>query len=385
LDRGNPPPPADEVASGDGTADGGHVEGSADAEHVDETADVEPPEPARRVRVWRVVLSLAISAGLLVGVLPQLADLGEVWATVRALSPAWIAALLAGAAWNIATYQFVMMAALPGLSMGRAFVAGQLSTALANTLPAGAIVGVGVTYSVLRSFGHGTQAIAIAATVTGVWNTFAKLALPIIALALLALTGEASAAMTTTALVGLGILVAAVVIGGVSLTRESLAHATGARAGAVVSTVRGWLRRDPVEDWGERFAGFQRRSAGVLRDRWFLLTAMTLLSHVSLYLMLLLSLRAVGVDAEQVSAVQALGVFAFVRLVTALPITPGGLGVVELGMAAALTAAGGAPAPVVAAVLLYRALTYALQVPLGAMSWAVWRRQTRGAASPVTQ
>jgi hypothetical protein len=58
----------------------------------------------------------------------------------------------------------------------------------------------------------------------------------------------------------------------VSLTRESLAHATGDRAGAVVSTVRGWLRRDPVDDWGERFAGFQRRSAGLLRDRWFLLT-----------------------------------------------------------------------------------------------------------------
>jgi putative heme transporter len=112
---------------------------------------------------------------------------------------------------------------------------------------------------------------------------------------------------------------------------------------------------------------------------------MTLLSHGSLYLMLLLSLRAVGVDADQVSAVQALGVFAFVRLVTALPITPGGLGVVEVGMAAALTVAGGAPARVVAAVLLYRALTYALQVPLGAMSWAVWRRQTRGAASPATQ
>jgi putative heme transporter len=362
LDRGNPPPTASQVSSG------------APAEPA---GPAEPPEGARRVRVWRVVLSLAIAAGLLVGVLPQLADLGEVADTLRSLSPGWMVVLLAGAAWNIATYQFVMMAALPGLSMGRAFVAGQLSTALANTLPAGAIVGVGVTYTVLRSFGHGTSSIAIAATVTGVWNTFVKLGLPVVALALLAVTGGASAALTTTALVGLAILVGAVGLGALSLSRETFAHRTGDAAARAVTRVRRWIGRGPVEDWGPRFASFQRRSAGLLQARWLALTAVTVVSHLSLYAMLLLSLRAVGVDAAQVSAVEALGVFAFVRLVTALPITPGGLGVVELGMSAALTAAGGAPAPVVAGVLLYRALTYGLQVPLGVLSWVVWRRSAR--------
>jgi uncharacterized membrane protein YbhN (UPF0104 family) len=37
---------------------------------------------------------------------------------------------------------------------------------------------------------------------------------------------------------------------------------------------------------------------------------------------------------------------------------------------------------VVAAVLLFRALTYALQVPLGALSWVVWRRATAGGRLP---
>lgn len=325
--------------------------------------------------MWRVVGSLAIGVGLVVGVLPQFADLADVWVTVRELSLGWGVLLLVAAAWNIATYQFVMMSALPGLSMGRAFVAGQLSTAISNTVPAGAIVGIGVTYTVLRSFGHGTGSIAIAATVTGVWNTFVKLGLPIVALALLAITGEVNTPLVVTAVVGLAILVAAVVIGGLSLSREAAARRTGELAARVASRVRGWLRRAPVDDWGERLARFQRHSATVLRERWPLVTAATLVSHLSLYIVLMVALRAVGITPDEVSAIEALGAFAFVRIATALPITPGGLGVVELGMTAALTVAGGPRTEVVAAVLLYRALTYLFQVPLGAASWLVWRRQ----------
>jgi putative heme transporter len=368
MDRADPHEPGSDSDGSGHTLDRPATDGTATA-------------PERRINVWRVVVSLAVAAGLLVGVLPQLADLSEVWATLRALSPAWAVVLFALAAWNIATYQFVMMAALPGLSMGRAFVAGQLSTALANTLPAGAIVGIGVVYSVLRSFGHGTQAIAIAATVTGVWNTFVKLGLPVVALGLLALTGGANQALAITAAIGFAILVAAIAVGGLSLSNEGIALRTGELSARVVSRGRRLVGKDAVSGWGEKLAGFQRRSIGLLRDRWLLITLVTLVSHLSLYLLLLASLRAVGVDADQVSAIEALSAFAFVRLVTALPITPGGLGVVELGMAGALTLAGGPDAQVVAGVLLFRGLSYALQVPLGVISWIVWRRYARPAVT----
>ena len=338
------------------------------------------PATTRRTRPLRVVLSVVLAVALLLGVLPRLADLSEVWEAIQGLSRGWLLVLLLGAAWNIATYQFVMMSALPGLSMGKAFVAGQLSTALANTLPAGAVVGVGVTYTVLRSFGHGARSIAVAATLTGVWNTFVKLGLPVVALSLLAFTGGANRALAIPATIGLAILVAAVVLGGLSLSSEPLALRIGDGLAGVVSRVVGLLGRPPVTGWGARLARFQRESIGLLRARWLLLTATTLVSHLSLYLMLVLSLRAVGVDGDAVTAIEALGVFAFVRLVTALPLTPGGLGVVELGMSGALVLAGGPEAAVVAAVLLYRGLTYALQVPLGALSWLVWRRTAARAA-----
>jgi putative heme transporter len=81
---------------------------------------------------------------------------------------------------------------------------------------------------------------------------------------------------------------------------------------------------------------------------------------------------------------QALGVFAFARLLTVFPITPGGLGIVELGYIGGLVLAGrhhvDASAPVfraqiAAAVLVFRTLTYALQIPLGVVAYFIWQHK----------
>ena len=74
--------------------------------------------------------------------------------------------------------------------------------------------------------------------------------------------------------------------------------------------------------------------------------------------------------------------FAFGRLLTAAPITPGGLGVVELAYIAGLLLAGRhhttTPLPefraqCAAAVLMFRALTYAAQIPLGAVTYGIYK------------
>jgi uncharacterized membrane protein YbhN (UPF0104 family) len=73
-------------------------------------------------------------------------------------------------------------------------------------------------------------------------------------------------------------------------------------------------------------------------------------------------------------------VFAFARLATAIPFTPGGAGLVEAVLIGGLVAAGGATPQVVAAVLLYRALTWLLPIPVGIGCYLWWRRQSRVAA-----
>ena len=65
------------------------------------------------------------------------------------------------------------------------------------------------------------------------------------------------------------------------------------------------------------------------------------------------------------------------QLAVNLPITPGGLGVVEGSLTVALVAFGGGRAPTVAAVLLYRVLSFWIPLPTGAGCYVVLARGRR--------
>jgi uncharacterized membrane protein YbhN (UPF0104 family) len=98
----------------------------------------------------------------------------------------------------------------------------------------------------------------------------------------------------------------------------------------------------------------------------------------------LATVRVVGIGPEQVSWAEVLGVFSLGRLLSGL--TPGGAGVVELTYIAGLVLAGGGAvrAAAVAATLLFRLLTYGLEIPLGGVTYLIWRRNKRWRAVPPT-
>jgi len=84
--------------------------------------------------------------------------------------------------------------------------------------------------------------------------------------------------------------------------------------------------------------------------------------------------RPETIDRDERAVAEAFAAWSLVRLLGSLPITPGGLGVVEVGLTAALVGFGGANAEVVAAVLLYRFLTIVPTLILGLLAGAIWRR-----------
>jgi Lysylphosphatidylglycerol synthase TM region len=98
-------------------------------------------------------------------------------------------------------------------------------------------------------------------------------------------------------------------------------------------------------------------------------------SNLALWLVLLASVRGMGLSQSQVPWETSLAAFAFVRLVTVLPITPGGAGITELGLVGILSAGAGhrVAGQVTAAVLLYRAVTYLVPIPAGAIACVAWR------------
>jgi putative heme transporter len=330
--------------------------------------------PSRRRMVVRVVLAVVVVAAVYLGLLPNLVDVSQVWATLRAMTWLELATLVLAAIWNLFSYLLPQLAALPGLSLRQAALESHASTAVGSLLPAGQAVGLGVTYRFYTSYGFGGGPTALSLLVQGVWNNFVKLGMPIVALGLLVASGDAAGGLAPAAAVGLAVFVLALAGFAFGLSGERRAARLGRALAGGVAAVRRVVRRPGRPDWERGAVAFRAQAVILLRGRWHWLTLATLVSHLSLFLVLVLALRHVGVSGSEVSWVEALAAFALVRLLSAFPVTPGGLGVVELGLAAALVLAGGEEAQVVAAVLVFRVLTFLLPIPIGALTWWLWRR-----------
>jgi uncharacterized membrane protein YbhN (UPF0104 family) len=329
----------------------------------------------RVARVLRALVFPAIVVGVFFGVLPHITDLDRVWATIRSLSPGEYLVLALLTAWNVVTYWPMLVAAMPGLTLAQAAVVCQSSTSVAMTLPGGGALAVGVSYSMYTSWGFGKAQIATSAFMTFVANMSFKLLLPIVALAFLAVTHATSTGLVSTALLGAGVMIVMIAVLALVLRAERFARTVGSVAGRVVSFVRRKLGKPPVEMWDEAAARVRRQMVGVVRDRWLMLSVFEVVSQLSVFLVMLASIRFVGIPVRVIGTAEALAVFAFVRLATSMPIVPGNVGIAELGYIGGLVLAGGPKAEVVAAVLVFRFLTYFVQIPIGGVTYLVWRRR----------
>jgi uncharacterized protein (TIRG00374 family) len=338
-----------------------------------------PPAAASHRSRTRLVVQGMLSLVLVVAIFYYLRkkfDPAQMWAAITNMTWLEMAILSLLAAWNLCTYAFVWMAVAPGLGFWRAMVMTQTTTAVANTVPAGSAIGIGMTYGMLGSWGYSRSRSTTAVLVSGVWNSFIKLGMPVLALALVALQGGASGRRVVAALLGIAGLVAAVVVFALLLRSEEQARRFGLLAGRVASRGLRLVGRPPVAGWELATVRFRGRTIDLVERRWVAITLWSLVSHLSLYLVLLVALRDVGVSDAEVGWAEVLAVFAFARLATAIPLTPGGVGFVEGVLFTGLVGAGGDRAEVAAAVLVYRALTWALPILVGIGCYLWWQRRS---------
>ena len=311
--------------------------------------------------------------------LPTIANYGEVWEVVKSLSWPWIAGLLVVTALNGLTFAPPWLVLRPGLRFWPTLMMTQAATALSLVFPGGAAVGIAGAYGMLRRQGFPPAEVARAVTLVSVWNQLANLAFPIVALFLLTAEGGETAVLATAAFVGvavLGIAIAALVL---VLYSGRMASDIGDVAARLANWALGRLRRGPVSWGGAQFERFRHDVAGLLRRRWHLLTLATLAGSLTVFAVLLVSLRALDVTAGEVTLAEAFAAWALARILGTIPITPGGVGIVELSLTATLVSFGGDNAGVVAAVLVYRFLTVVPTLVLGLIAAATLRRTLRAA------
>ncbi len=339
-----------------------------------------PAVRSRRPRKWRVV---QVGFGVVLMIvtfaifLPLIADYGSVWDAAKAMSAWQVALLIAVGVLNILTFAPNWVVSLPGIGFVQSLEMPMASTAVANIVPAGSAVSFGVAWGMMREWGFERREVARALVLNGIWNQLTNVGYPLVAVALLTITGRKNAFLVQAAIVGgiffllgIGLLVAI-------MHSEQQALRFGRFWDRIATRALRLVRRGPVTASGEAIARFRGDSLDLLRRRWLALTIAILVGTMSVFLVLIVALRVTGIPGDQVSVLEAFTAWSLIRLLTALPITPGGIGITEIGLVGSLTSFGGDEPKVVAAVLLFRALTFLPPIFIGAVVAFTWRRHER--------
>ena len=238
-----------------------------------------------------------------------------------------------------------------------------------------------VQYGYFRGGGHSADAAGLAAFGSFLFPTIGRFLLPFVALVLLLLTGEVNGTVALVGALSLAVTAVAGIAGYVFLRRERSARWIGARTQRPLSWILAKVKRDPIEDGATKAAELRTRSLAVLREGWALGSIGVAANLFLTYLILLASLRFVGVSSAELSAADAFAAFAIAFWAGAVfPITGSGLGVVDAVLIAMLIELSGASDDaLVAAALLWRVFYSLLTLPLGAITLGRFRKATPSA------
>ncbi len=347
--------------------------------HTAEPAgDVSTGVGARRTRprdmIVRAILTLVLIG--LVGwlLLQNMGEISEVADALQGVSTAdaWTLVILLLVTQVLVAAQ--LATTVPGIRLNRAFVAVESAAAASNIIPGPS--GTATRLAVLRSWGFYTDDFARSWLFTSALTNFTVLAMPAFAIVLVATQNSINTPLLLLALAGLVISLIALYCTIRIMRSEAFARHFGALTGRVVRWAYGLARRQPSdEDFVAATLRFREGIAVTWRERGLRVSSAVVGNYVVQGIIFGLSIRAVGLDSSEVPLGAIAVVYTLVRLLTIVNFTPGGVGVTEaLYTTGLLTVTDGADQSlVVAAVFLFRGLTYIGPILLGAVSLLVWR------------
>jgi putative heme transporter len=310
----------------------------------------------RRRAVLRSALGIALVVGVFAAILPRIASYGSVAHHLATVSAPWAAGLAAAAVLDVLTAALPWRVLLPQLPWTGALGFTQASTALTIVLPGGAPLGMAFSFAFLRRLQVRAGAAGFAVALTGIWSQVMIFLYPLVGAVLVLGSGDLSGSSLAIAAASGGAAAVLVVLALAVLRSPAAALRLGDLAGRVACRLARLVRRTPPAWSGEALVRLREERLGELRRRWPALTAATLANQLTGYVLLELSLRAVGISFAEVLPSEAFLAWSIGRVLSSLPLTPGGIGIVELGLIGSLVGFGAPHAHVVAAVLLFRAL-----------------------------
>ena len=340
----------------------------------------------QRPLTWKTTvkraLVVAVAGTAVYLVLPRLAAVLGSWPRLSTLSPVWfsvaVAAELASFTCNFALQRL----ALRTKGWFAVVTAGLAGNAVTDSLPGGDAAGAAVQFGMLTTAGFDTTTAVGGLTAFSLLGVGGLLALPILALPAMLAGAPASPGLAHTALLGIAGFVLFAIFGAILLYTDRPLTTIGRAA----QGLRNWVtrgRRPPMTGLDKRLLTERDTIRTVLGEKWWQAVLLTAGRLGFDYGCLLAALRATGTSPRPSLVLLA---YSAAGIIALLPLTPGGLGIVEASLSGLLILAGVRSGEALLATLAYRIASYWLPLLAGPPAYLLFRhrygRPTPRAATP---
>jgi uncharacterized protein (TIRG00374 family) len=320
--------------------------------------------------IVRRAVALAVTALVLYGVAPAVGDVLGAWPKVRDLHPWWLAAMVLfeiASLWCLWELQALSIGTHDQVAVATSQLAGG---ALGRVIPGGAATAAAAQYNMLNAADVPRGAIATGLAAATALQIAGLCVLPALALPALLLGVNVPATLLETGALALGLFAAMAAIGVAVARSEQILRWVGRTARDITCKLP---KVTPLPaDLPDRLVANRDEVRERLGDRLWYAAGAALGRWMFDLLALITALIAVGAQPPLSLVLLA---FVTAQLLAQIPVTPGGIGVVEAGLTATLALAGVSGGDAALATLAYRLVSYWLMLPAGLAAWLVHRRR----------
>ncbi len=325
--------------------------------------------PITRGTVLKRVLAVMVAGAALYGLAPQLGQVLGDWPRLREIEPGWFAVMAATESASLVCMCTVQRIAARGRRLPPFLRSYLVGNSVSSLVPGGAATSAALQYEMLVQEGVSSARAAsgMAAASVVVFGTL--LLLNALSLPLVVLGVSVPTDLLTVGWISAALLLGVLLIGWLALRDDGFLTAVGRAAQWTINKLR--RHSHPVQDLPERLLAQRTAVAEVVGDRWWQALLAAAGKWVFDYLTLVFALAAVGARPNVALVLVA---YSAAALLGQIPLTPGGLGVVEAGLTATLALIGVGGGQAVLATLAYRLFNYWLYLPAGLVGLILHRR-----------
>jgi uncharacterized membrane protein YbhN (UPF0104 family) len=303
-------------------------------------------------------------------VLPSLTRVVAAWPQLSHLSPLWLIGSLLAESASFACGFAVQRLVLRTDKWFAVVAAGLAGNAVTNVLPGGDAAGAALQFRLLGTAGIDADNAAGGMTAASLLGIGGLLALPMFTLPVLLGGAAVSPGLVHTALLGLAGFALFVAGGVVLMVTDRPLMLVGCVGQRLWNRLPG--RHTKITGLDRRLLNQRDDIRATLGRDWLRVVVLTGGRLGFDYGCLLCALRATGSDPRPSLVLLA---YAAAGILALVPITPGGLGIVEASLSALLILAGVPGGKAFVATLAYRLASYWLPLLAGLLAYVLFRRR----------